>query len=103
MLTAEERTAKFKRISELTGDNEEAMAELKAIQDDDAERAETGSKYSDSDVIAEDGKRWSEKYEEMKTKYRDAFFSGAESKEPEITDPPEEDPAETISIDDLFE
>lgn len=103
MLSMEERRAKFMKISELAGDNDEIMTELKSLQDDDSEREGAGSKYSESDVIAEDGKRWSEKYEEMRTKYREAFFAGAEPKEEEITDPPEKNPAEEITFDDLFE
>lgn len=101
MLTAEQRTALFMKISELSGDNEEIMNTLAEIQQDDTDRGGTTSNFSEADVQDKDGIKWQKKYEDMKEKYRKRFFSGSEQEldpEPE----PDGDNSEDITFDDLF-
>ena len=65
--------------------------------------------YTDADVMDKDGKRWSEKYSELKDEYRNRFFGGGDTpkkEEPPIDVPGEpgnasDDPA-NITLDDLF-
>lgn len=101
MLTAEQRTALFMKISELSGDNEEIMNTLAEIQQDDADRGGTTSNFSEADVQDKDGIRWQKKYEDMKIKYRERFFSGS-NQEPDPESEPEGDNSEDITFDDLF-
>ena len=98
-MTAEERTAIYAHISELTGDNEEVMELLGQLQKDADENQP--STYTDSDVMDNDGVRWSEKYAQAQRRYRERFFGGApEVKEEEPEEKPVE--AENINFDDLF-
>lgn len=98
-MTAEERTAIYTKISELTGDNDEVMELLGQLQKDADEKQP--SNYTDSDVMDKDGIRWSEKYTQAQKRYRERFFGGApEVKEEEPEEKPDE--AETINFDDLF-
>lgn len=98
-MTPEERTTIYTRISEITGDNEEAMELLSQLQKDADENQH--SNYTDSDVMDKDGVRWSEKYAQAQKRYRERFFGGApEDKEEEPEEKPDE--AETINFDDLF-
>ena len=124
MLSKEEFKAKVISLSEKAGDNEEIMNGLKELQDSynesiDASAAqETGAAegeqkpantYTDADVMDKDGKRWSEKYSELKDEYRNRFFGGGDTpkkEEPPIDVPGEpgnasDDPA-NITLDDLF-
>ena len=124
MLSKEEFKAKVISISEKAGDNEEIMNGLKELQDSynesiDASAAQgTGAAegeqkpantYTDADVMDKDGKRWSEKYSELKDEYRNRFFGGGDTpkkEEPPIDVPGEpgnasDDPA-NITLDDLF-
>ena len=103
MLTEEQRKALFMKISELSGDNEDIMNTLAESQQDDAERSNTNTAYTEADVQDKDGVRWEKKYNDMKIKYRERFF-GAGTPEPEPE--PEPDPekkAQEITFDDLFE
>lgn len=98
-MTAEERTAIYTKISELTEDNDEVMELLGQLKKDADENQP--SNYTDSDVMDKDGVRWSEKYAQAQKRYRERFFSGtSESKEEEPEEKPDE--AETINFDDLF-
>ena len=98
-MTAEERTAIYTKIRELTGDNDEVMELLGQLQKDADEKQP--SNYTDSDVMDKDGIRWSEKYTQAQKRYRERFFGGApEVKEEEPEEKPDE--AETINFDDLF-
>ena len=101
MLTTEQRTALFVRISELSGDNEDIMNALAELQQDDTERGGNTSNFSEADVQDKDGVRWQKKYEDMKTKYRERFFSGS-NQEPDPDSEPERDNSEDITFDDLF-
>ena len=103
MLTEEQRKALFMKISELSGDNEDIMNTLAELQQDDAERSNTSTAYTEADVQDKDGVRWEKKYNDMKTKYRERFF-GAGTTEPEPEPEPEpEKKAQEITFDDLFE
>ena len=69
-LTAEEFTAHIHRISELSGDNEEVMNLLNDIQQD-----RTEPQFTETDVFDTDGRRFSEKYGDLRREYRERFFS----------------------------
>ena len=124
MLSKEEFKAKVISLSEKAVANEEIMNGLKELQDSynesiDASAAQgTGAAegeqkpantYTDADVMDKDGKRWSEKYSELKDEYRNRFFGGGDTpkkEEPPIDVPGEpgnasDDPA-NITLDDLF-
>ena len=124
MLSKEEFKAKVISLSEKAGDNEEIMNGLKELQDSynesiDASAAQgTGAAegeqkpantYTDADVMDKDGKRWSEKYSELKDEYRNRFFGGGDT--PKKEEPPIDVPGEpgnasdapaNITLDDLF-
>lgn len=103
MLTEEQRKALFMKISELSGDNEDIMNSLAELQQDDVERGNNKTTYSDADVQDKDGVRWEKKYNDMKTKYRERFFgAGTAEHEPE-PEPEPEQKAEKVTFDDLFE
>lgn len=103
-LTKEEYTAKLKRISELSGDNEEIMTELADIQTELDSRENPGSAYTDADVFDKDGTRWSDKYNDMTVRYRERFFGGSADtiKQEQTKDIEKDDIATTITFDDLF-
>ena len=82
---------KLKEISALVDDNEAVMESLKEIQE---------GVLPWLDAPREERDDWKEKYEELKKKYRDRFFSGEVIEEEE---PVEEEEKEEITIDDLFE
>ena len=103
MLTEEQRKALFMKISELSGDNEDIMNTLAELQQDDAERSNNSTPYTEADVQDRDGVRWEKKYNDMKNKYRERFF-GAGTTEPDPEPEPEPDKkAQEITFDDLFE
>lgn len=107
MLSVEDLREKLKHISELSGDNEDIMNSLAEIQssiEEHLNRAETPiNSYTDADVIASDGVRWSVKYEDMVRKYRDRFFSGIEeAKKENDKDIKKDADAESITFADLF-
>lgn len=124
MLSKEEFAKEVMAISKNTGDFPEIMDSLKKLQDSYNESidasaaqgtgtAEGGQKpvntYTDADVMDKDGKRWSEKYSELRDEYRNRFFGGGDTpkkEEPPIDVPGEpgdasDDPA-NITLDDLF-
>ena len=103
MLTPEQRKALFIKISELSGDNEDIMNSLAELQQDDVERGNNTTTFSEADVQDNDGVRWEQKYREMQTKYRERFFGGKpDDDEPDKHDEPEQQ-LENITFDDLFE
>ena len=101
MLTAEQRKALFIKISELSGDNEDIMNSLAELQQDDTERGSNNNTFTEADVQDKDGVSWKQKYDDMRTKYRERFFSGPAT-EPDPEPEPEPDDAESITFDDLF-
>lgn len=124
MLSKEEFAKEVMAISKNTGDFPEIMDSLKKLQDSynesiDASAAQgTGAAegeqkpantYTDADVMDKDGKRWSEKYSDLKDEYRNRFFGGGDT--PKKEDPPIDVPGEpgnasddpaNITLDDLF-
>lgn len=95
-------------ISEKAGDNSEIMDLLKSAQEDYNELSDSKSTYSDKDVMDTDGKKWSDKYSELRQQYRDRFFGGSDEpdgdpgpgREPEPA-PAKDDPTK-VTFDDLF-
>jgi len=97
----EDFTERIKKISELTGDNETVMNELKELQ--------TNLLTENFNEVIENGKDengilWSEKYDDLQRKYRDRFFSTGEDAKDEQNDDINKDTknTETINFDDLF-
>lgn len=95
-LTSEEFTSHIHRISELSGDNEEVMNLLNDIQQD-----RTEPQYTETDVFDKDGKRFSEKYGDLRKEYRERFFSSIpETKEEQKKDI--EKDSENLTFESLF-
>ena len=61
----------LKSISEKTGDNEEVMELLASVQEPFNNLSRSDSpRWADADVMDSDGVRWSEKYDNMRRRYR---------------------------------
>lgn len=89
-LSREEYLNIIKSISERTGDSEDIMNDLRVLSDNYPE-AEVISNYKEEDVFSSDGIKWSEKYDDMRRRYRERFFSGVEEAKTEQMDDIEED------------
>lgn len=109
MRNKEEFKQLMMNISEKAGDNSEIMDLLKSAQDDYNALSDSKSTYTDSDVMDTDGKKWSDKYSELRQQYRDRFFGGTgddadgdpgPGREP-VPPPDKDDPAK-VTFDDLF-
>lgn len=101
-MTPEEFKNKISEISQATNDNEYVMNALKDLNQAFLDASST-PKYSKSDVYDDDEISWKEKYENMKEKYREAFFNGAPVKNDSNSQTLESDmQATTITINDLF-
>lgn len=107
MLSKDEIKAKIMHISELAGDNEDIMNELASLQSEFDERDNATPQYTESDVMDSNGVRWSQRFTDMQTKYRERFFGGDPDKN---TQPPDNNEGETsapeaeeITFNDLFE
>lgn len=97
MITKERLMEIAKKVTELTGDNEEVMTLLAEVTND----FEPTTPVSDGDVKDTDGVSWKVKYQNMREKYIDRFFSGSgEDIEPVVVD--EELPEEEVKYEDLF-
>lgn len=111
-MTREEYIELLKHISETGGDTEDMLEALKKLQDDYDEREGMLKKlgedkdktvYTDEDVFAPSGKRWSEEYDDVKRRYRERFFSTPEeAKENQEEDIKKDDKSTTISYESLF-
>lgn len=111
-LTRDEYVELLKRISATGGDTDEMLEDLKKLQDDYDERegmlkelGESKDKtvYTDDDVMDKDGVKWSEKYDDMRRRYRDRFFGSAyETKEDQLTDIEKDDRSTKMTFDELF-
>lgn len=122
-MNREEYTDLLKKIAETGGDTDDMLEMLRRLQDDyderegmlkrdgetyDGENEEEAREevetrgYNDDDVMDSDGVRWSVKYDDLRRKYRDRFFT-TETKiiESQDTDVYEDSDVE-ISFDDLF-
>lgn len=112
-MTRDEVVELLKKISETGGDTPDMMEDLKRLQDEFDEREgelrrideerQNETRYSDSDVFAEDGVRWSEKYDDMRRQYRDRFFSGPEIVDNQAEDIRLDDESNNLTFDELFE
>lgn len=101
-LSREEYLNIIKSISERTGDSEDIMNDLRVLSDNYPE-PEVISTYKDEDVFSSDGVKWSEKYDDMRRRYRERFFSGVEEAKTEQMDDIEEDNKSVKkSYDELF-
>ena len=112
-LTRDEYVELLKHISETGGDTDDMMEALKRLQDDFDERegmlrelGESRDKetFTNDDVFDKDGVKWSEKYDDMRRRYRDRFFtSGSAVIEAQEEDIEKDTDSTKMSYDDLFE
>lgn len=112
-LTRDEYVELLKHISETGGDTDDMLEALKRLQDDFDERegmlrelGESRDKetYTNDDVFDKDGVKWSEKYDDMRRRYRDRFFtSGSAMIEAQEEDIEKDTDSTKMSYDDLFE
>lgn len=97
MLDKEEMKTILQNFSERFGDDETAMNELRRIQEDHEERINNESRAYDSDGIL-----YSEKYDNLKRRYRERFFTSDE----EIKEDQKEDikkDSSKLTFESLFE
>lgn len=112
-LTRDEYVELLKHISETGGDTDDMLEALKRLQDDFDERdgmlrelGESRDKetFTNDDVFDKDGVKWSEKYDDMRRRYRDRFFtSGSAVIEAQEEDIEKDTDSTKMSYDDLFE
>lgn len=112
-LTRDEYVELLKHISETGGDTDDMLEALKRLQDDFDERegmlrelGESRDKetYTNDDVFDKDGVKWSEKYDDMRRRYRDRFFTtGTAVIEAQEEDIEKDTDSTKMSYDDLFE
>lgn len=112
-LTRDEYVELLKHISETGGDTDDMLEALKRLQDDFDERegmlrelGESRDKetYTNDDVFDKDGIKWSEKYDDMRRRYRDRFFTtGTAVIEAQEDDIEKDSDSTKMSYDDLFE
>lgn len=112
-LTRDEYVELLKHISETGGDTDDMLEALKRLQDDFDERdgmlrelGESRDKetFTNDDVFDKDGVKWSEKYDDMRRRYRDRFFtSGTAVIEAQEEDIEKDTDSTKMSYDDLFE
>lgn len=112
-LTRDEYVELLKHISETGGDTDDMLEALKRLQDDFDERegmlrelGESRDKetFTNDDVFDKDGVKWSEKYDDMRRRYRDRFFtSGSAMIEAQEEDIEKDTDSTKMSYDDLFE
>lgn len=112
-LTRDEYVELLKHISETGGDTDDMLEALKRLQDDFDERegmlrelGESRDKetYTNDDVFDKDGVKWSEKYDDMRRRYRDRFFTtGTAVIEAQEEDIEKDSDSTKMSYDDLFE
>ena len=75
-MTNDEFRERLQSISAMGGDSEaitEALAELQTAY----EQVNIAPQYTDADVKDKDGTTWKDKYDEMRTRYRERFFNGS--------------------------
>lgn len=112
-LTRDEYVELLKHISETGGDTDDMLEALKRLQDDFDERegmlrelGESRDKetFTNDDVFDKDGVKWSEKYDDMRRRYRDRFFTtGTAVIEAQEEDIEKDSDSTKMSYDDLFE
>ena len=98
MITKERMMEIAKKVTELTGDNEEIMSLLAEVTSDfDAPQVTPKEDIEDTEGIS-----WKVKYQNMREKYIDRFFGGEPAKEESLPKEPEDIPSEEVSFDELF-
>lgn len=96
MITKERLMEIAKKVTELTGDNEEVMTLLAEVTNDFEPTTPPFDEVKDKDGVS-----WKEKYQNMREKYIDRFFNGSsEEIEPIVED--EELPKEEVKFEELF-
>ena len=99
MITKERLMEIAKKVTELTGDNEEVMALLAEVTND----FEPTATPSDEDVKDKDGVSWKVKYQNMREKYIDRFFNGSSEDNRDIEENEDEElPKEEVKFEELF-
>ena len=101
MVNKEELKASLKFIADKYPDDEEIFEKIESISDFiDAERPE----YDETDIIDDKGVKWREKYEDIRKKYRERFFSTPEEAKEDQKDDIEYDTESTEkTFEELFE
>lgn len=98
MITKERLMEIAKKVTELTGDNEEVMTLLAEVTND----FEPTTAPSDEDVKDTDGVSWKVKYQNMREKYIDRFFNGSGEETDPMVKEEEELPKEEVKFEELF-
>lgn len=98
MITKERLMEIAKKVTELSGDNEEIMALLAEVTTD----FDTPVQTPHEDLQDKDGVSWKVKYQNMREKYIDRFFSGDAPKDEPLPEDKEDIPVEEVSFDELF-
>lgn len=102
-MTRDEFKAKLDRLGELSQENDEVM-EILAEINTDRDVMEGREVYGQTDVFDSDGVRWSEKYDNMRRRYRERFFSSPEeAKDDQFDDIAKDDESTVMSFDALFD
>lgn len=89
-------------IGEKIGDNDELLEMLQGLLSEyDADVIPPV--YEESDVLADDGVKWRDKYDDLLRRHRERFFSSGEEVVENIDEHVEEDDEEqAMSYEDLF-
>lgn len=99
-MTNDEFRERLQSISAMGGDSEaitEALGELQTAY----EQVNVAPQYTDADVKDKDGTTWKDKYDEMRTRYRERFFNGSNESNSNDSDNAASS-SDTINFDDLF-
>lgn len=99
-MTNDEFRECLQSISAMGGDSEaitEALGELQTAY----EQVNVAPQYTDADVKDKDGTTWKDKYDEMRTRYRERFFNGSNESNSNDSDNAASS-SDTINFDDLF-
>ena len=102
-MTRDEFKAKLDRLGELSQENDEVMEILVEINAD-RDEMEGREVYNQTDVFVSDGVRWSQKYENMRRRYRERFFSSPEeAKDDQLEDIDKDGDSTVMTFDALFD
>lgn len=102
-MTRDEFKAKLDRLGELAQENDEVM-EILAEINTDRDEMEGREVYGQTDVFDSDGVRWSEKYDNMRRRYRERFFSSpGEAKDDQVDDIEKDDDSTEMTFESLFD
>lgn len=102
-MTKDDFKAKLDRLGELAQENDEVM-EILAEINTDRDEMESREVYGQNDVFDTDGIRWSEKYDNMRRRYRERFFSSPEeAKNEQYEDIDKDDDSTAMTFESLFD